>query len=104
MLGIPRDRLPNLELVAKVHNINRNHNKAIIRRCEKLDGYSALIAKMRECEAELAGGRKPQRLSDEEGREENREEIARNALREGLSAEIIQKITGLGLDIIRGLR
>jgi hypothetical protein len=31
-----------------------------------LDGYSALIAKVREYEAELAGGRRPQRLRDDE--------------------------------------
>jgi hypothetical protein len=33
--------------------------------------------------------------------EEGREEIARNALTEGLPAEIIQKITGLDIEVIR---
>jgi hypothetical protein len=66
LLGLTREGLPNLELVATVYNINKGHNEGIIRRCEKLKGYSALIAKVRECEAELAGGKKPQRLSDEE--------------------------------------
>jgi predicted transposase YdaD len=37
----------------------------------------------------------------EEGREEGREEIARNALMEGIPTEIIQKITGLDIETIR---
>jgi hypothetical protein len=65
-LGISRERLPDLELTANIYNINRGHNDPIIRRCEKLGGYSTFIAKVREYEAELAGGRKPQKLSDEE--------------------------------------
>ena len=38
-----------------------------------------------------------------EGREEGREEIARNALAEGLSFETVQKITGLDLETIKNL-
>jgi predicted transposase/invertase (TIGR01784 family) len=38
------------------------------------------------------------------GREVEREEIARNALEEGVSDETIQKITGLSLDEIRQLK
>jgi hypothetical protein len=68
-LGIGRDRLPDLELTVKVYNINCGHNDRIIRRCERLEGYSALIAKVREFEAELAEGRKPQELRDEEKEE-----------------------------------
>jgi hypothetical protein len=68
-LGVPGDRLPALELRVKVYNINQGHNEGIIRRCERLDGYSMLIAKVREYEAELCGGRKPQRLSDNEKEE-----------------------------------
>ena len=37
----------------------------------------------------------------EEGREEEREEIARNALAEGSSIEYVQKITGLDLETIK---
>jgi predicted transposase/invertase (TIGR01784 family) len=39
-----------------------------------------------------------------QGREEEREEIVRNALEEGVSDETIQKITGLSLDEIRRLK
>jgi hypothetical protein len=153
-LGIPGDRPFDLELIVKIYNINRGHNEPVIRRCEKLDGYSAFIARVRECEAEIAGGGKPQKLTEdekkeamkkavqwciahnilksflethgsevvnmlmtewkledalvverEEGREEGREErgveVARNALAEGLPAEVIQKITGLDFDTIK---
>jgi hypothetical protein len=54
-LGIPRDR-PDLELRVKVYNINRGRNEPIIRRCERLNGYSALIAKVRDFEGEIGGG------------------------------------------------
>ena len=37
-------------------------------------------------------------------REETREEVARNALAEGLSIEIVQKITGLDLETIKNLQ
>ena len=40
----------------------------------------------------------------EDGREEGREEIARNALAEGVSIEIIQKITGLDMGTIKSLQ
>jgi hypothetical protein len=155
--GISQKRPADLELTVKVYNINRGHNEVIIRRCERLEGYSALIAKVREFEAEQAGERKPQKLSDEEkeeamtravrwciahnilrpfleshgsevvnmlmtewkledalviereeGREEGREErdfeVARNALMAGLPMEIIQKITGLGIETIKSLQ
>jgi hypothetical protein len=39
----------------------------------------------------------------EEGREDEKLEIARNALAEGSTPEFIQKITGLDLEIIQGL-
>jgi predicted transposase YdaD len=39
----------------------------------------------------------------EKGLEKGREEIARNALMEGLSAETIQKITGLDIETIRNI-
>jgi hypothetical protein len=41
--------VPELELTVKVYNINEGHNGEIIRRCDKLRGYSTFIAKVREC-------------------------------------------------------
>jgi predicted transposase YdaD len=38
----------------------------------------------------------------EEGREEEREEVARNALAKGASVEFIHDITGLDLETING--
>jgi hypothetical protein len=172
-LGIPWEGPSGLELTVKVYNINRGHNEAILRRSERLEGYSALIAKVREFEAEQAGGREAYKLSDEEkeeamtravrwciaedilrlflethgsevvnmlmtewkledalviereegreeglekglekgleeglekGREERDLEVAKNALRTGLPVEIIQKITGLGIETIKSLQ
>jgi hypothetical protein len=40
-------------------------------------------------------------VREEEGREEGREEVARNALLEGASIEFVQKITGLDFETIR---
>jgi hypothetical protein len=68
-LGIPRDKPVDLDLTIRVYNINQGHNEPIIRRCEKLEGYSAFIAKAREFEAEIAGGRVPQNLTEEERKE-----------------------------------
>jgi len=39
-----------------------------------------------------------------QGREIEREVIAHNALKEGLSSEIIQKITGLNINVIEEMR
>ena len=39
----------------------------------------------------------------EDGREESREEIARNALHEGASIEFVNKITGLDMETIEKL-
>jgi hypothetical protein len=63
-LGLSKDT--PLELSVKVYNINQGHNEAIIQRCEKLEGYSAFIAKAREFSEELSGGRKPMKLTDDE--------------------------------------
>jgi hypothetical protein len=65
-LGIPKDRPFDLDLTVRVYNINNGHNEAIIRRSEKLGGYSAFIAKVREYEAERAGGEVPQKLTEDE--------------------------------------
>jgi predicted transposase/invertase (TIGR01784 family) len=64
-LGLINDPIP-LELIVRVYNINQGHNEAIIRRCEKLEGYSIFIAKVREFGTEISRGRKPQKLTDDE--------------------------------------
>jgi hypothetical protein len=43
-----------LDLKAKVYNINNGHNEALVRRCEKLEGYSIFIARIREYERRTA--------------------------------------------------
>jgi hypothetical protein len=138
---------PDLELAVRVININKGHNRKMVGKCGKLEGYSDFIGKAREYEKEL-GSRKEGvtaavkycishgilreflelhssevfnmlftewnwddalAVRFEEGREEGmekgmekgREEIARNALMEGLSTETIEKITGLDIDAIR---
>jgi hypothetical protein len=75
-LGIPEGRAPELELTVKVYNINRGHNEPIVRRCEKLGGYSAFIARVREIEAEIAGGRRPRQLTEDEKKEAMKKAIA----------------------------
>jgi hypothetical protein len=44
---------PDLELKVKVININNGHNKDLVRRCERLNGYSVFISKAREFEVAL---------------------------------------------------
>jgi hypothetical protein len=56
-LGIVKDEFPPLELSIKVCNINKGHNEVILQKCQKLNGYSTFIAKIREYQAELGGGR-----------------------------------------------
>jgi hypothetical protein len=79
-----------LEVRVKVYNINRGRNEAIIRRSETLAGYSAFIAKVRECEARLAGKSKPQGLTDDEKQGAMKEAImwciAHNILKSFLEA------------------
>jgi hypothetical protein len=65
-----------LELTVKVYNINRGHNEPIVRRCEKLGGYSAFIARVREIEAETTGGRQPRQLTEDEKKEAMKKAIA----------------------------
>jgi predicted transposase YdaD len=43
-------------------------------------------------------------IEREEGREERDLEVAKNALTAGLPVEIIQKITGLGIETIKSLQ
>jgi hypothetical protein len=63
------ERPPDLEFRVKVYNINKGHNPRIVERSETLWGYTTFIAKVREFEADAAGGRVPGRLSSDEKRE-----------------------------------
>jgi hypothetical protein len=71
-LGLPKASPLELELIVRVYNINQGHNDAIIRRCEKLEGYSAFIAKVREFGEERlsargqGGDKKPAKLIGDE--------------------------------------
>jgi hypothetical protein len=49
-LGLSKNIAADLELTVKVYSINKGRNEPMIRRCEKLDGYSAFIDKVREFE------------------------------------------------------
>jgi hypothetical protein len=120
----------DLELVVWAININKGHNREMVGKCGKLEGYSDFIGKAREYEKELGSRAEGVKAAVkycishgilkeflelhssevynmlftewnwddalavrfEEGREEGREEIARNALMEGLSTETIQKM------------
>jgi hypothetical protein len=44
-------RSGGLEVEVRVYNINKGHNEGIVRRCERLRGYSIFIGKEREFEA-----------------------------------------------------
>ena len=46
-LGLPEKTKPLLELEVKALNINEGRNEAVVKRCQKLAGYSAFIAKVR---------------------------------------------------------
>jgi hypothetical protein len=63
-LGIRNETV--LELIVKVYNINEGHNESRLNASPTLDGYSAFIAKVRECEAEIAQGRPRAGLSEVE--------------------------------------
>ncbi|MDR1251322.1 MAG: hypothetical protein LBK62_04055 [Treponema sp.] len=124
----------------------------MVHKDETLSGYVLFIAKVREFEGRLSGGKNPADVSREDRkaiietaitravqwcignnilkeflernssevinmlfdewkledalvveREEGREEVAKNALGEGVSVEIIQKITGLSTETIQSL-
>jgi hypothetical protein len=75
-LGLPKDKAPNLELRVKVYNINHGHNETLLKRSEKLAGYSVFIAKAREYEGRISGGGKAQRLSDDEKQRAMKEAIS----------------------------
>jgi predicted transposase YdaD len=89
-LGLLKDSIPELELLVRVYNINQGHNEAIIRRCEKLEGYSVFIAKVREFAEKISGGRKPQKLTNDELKEAIKQAvkwcIANNKLKQFLQA------------------
>jgi hypothetical protein len=68
-LGLPSGAPPDLELVARVYNINEGYNREIIEKNEKLSGYVTFIAKVREFEAALTDGKKPADISRDERKE-----------------------------------
>ncbi|MDR1174448.1 MAG: Rpn family recombination-promoting nuclease/putative transposase [Treponema sp.] len=65
-LGLPVDAPPDLELTAKVFNINEGHNRDMIQKNETLSGYVMFISKVREFETGLSGGKKPEDISQDE--------------------------------------
>jgi hypothetical protein len=66
ILGLPAERPAELELRVKVYNINKGRNEGIVRRSERLAGYSMLIGKIREYLEETANERKGKGLSEGE--------------------------------------
>ncbi|GMO19996.1 MAG: Rpn family recombination-promoting nuclease/putative transposase [Termitinemataceae bacterium] len=74
-LGLPANTPPDLELRVKVYNINRGHNESMIKRSEKLEGYSVFIAKVREIEARIAASCGVRRLSDDDKKAAMKEAI-----------------------------
>jgi hypothetical protein len=57
---------PALELIVKILNINEGHNRALVQKDETLNGYVLFIAKVREFETALSGGKKTADLSRKE--------------------------------------
>jgi hypothetical protein len=84
-LGLSVDSPPDLELKVKVYNINQGRNEAIVRRSEKLRGYSVLAAKAREYLGEIAGERKSRDLSEVE-----RSEALERAIRWRIAHDILK--------------
>ena len=140
-LGIPEKSPVDLELVAKVININEGRNGEIAKKCKTLAEYSVFIKKVREFEEN--GDREEAmrkavrycrdheilkeflekngtevmnmlitewKMEDalavryEEGQEDERENIARNALAKGIPVELIHDITGLDIETIKTLQ
>jgi hypothetical protein len=66
--GITNKSHPLLELEVKVYNINKGHNEKILRQSESLNGYSTVIAKVREFEKDIAADRDVNDLSATERR------------------------------------
>jgi hypothetical protein len=65
-LGPPSGAPPDLELVARVYNINEGHNLELVQKDETLRGYVMFITKVREFESGLSGGKKAGDVSRDE--------------------------------------
>jgi hypothetical protein len=65
-LGLSAGAPPDLELTARVYNINEGHNRAMVQKNETLSGYVTFIAKVREFETGLSSGKKPADVSRDE--------------------------------------
>jgi hypothetical protein len=68
-LGLPAGAPPDLELVVRVYNINEGHNQDMVQKNETLNGYVRFIAKVREFETALSGGKNPADLSRDDRKE-----------------------------------
>lgn len=98
-LGIPKDRLPPLELTAVVYNINQGRNEDIVKRCRMLKEYSDFIAKAREFGAEKAG----KRGAVKTGREE-REKALKKAIEWSIDHNILKDfLTRYGSEVVNML-
>jgi hypothetical protein len=68
-LGLPADAPPDLELIARVYNINEGHNQDMVQKNETLSGYVLFTAKVREFETALSGGKNPADRSRDDRKE-----------------------------------
>jgi hypothetical protein len=104
-LGLTAGGSPGLELTARVYNINEGRNRAMVEKNETLSGYVMFIAKVREIEAGLNGGKKAAEISPDERKRTMKEAItgavqwciAHNVLRgffEQNGSEVINMLFG----------
>jgi predicted transposase/invertase (TIGR01784 family) len=56
-LGLSDDAPADMELTARVYNINEGHNEDMVQKNERLRGYVVFIAKVREIETEESRGK-----------------------------------------------
>jgi hypothetical protein len=143
---------PPMELVVKMYNINNGLKQKRMKASRTLEEYSIFIAKVRECEAQTANGRRISDMTEhehkealrmavdwgiannilkaflekhrtevidmlydesdwdtelrvryEDGKFDEKADVARNALTEGLPLPTIQRLTGLDTATIQSL-
>jgi hypothetical protein len=68
-LGLSSGTPPDLELTARVYNINEGHNREKVEKDETLSGYVMFIGKVREFESGLSGDKGAGDISREERKE-----------------------------------
>jgi hypothetical protein len=86
-LGLPSGGPPDLELVARVYNINEGHNREMVEKDETLSGYVMFIAKAREFDRGLSGGTRSAEASKDE-----RKRIMKTAITKAVQWCIANKI------------